>query len=433
MGVCLHGACSPLTHQARPWYPLKHQAQARRRCRAAPATVLSVQPNLQSGAPRRVRAGFTQAALHKLVRGETLGGLCRFGVDVKVLLHHVHSIQADVCGDEVGPGGAEGRVAVEAEQRNALGQDHRVRNHAVREFLHVVLRGLDEAKLDPEVGPVHTQLVGGVHGECVAADHHREVDHGDGGEGRHVGHVLRHRRDVKGEELQQGDGLVDEHVALEVAVGHILAVVVGGDVAGVMDKGGAEQEDLVIGEARDDGQDGEVGDVAVAKLLLELVHNLGPEDHIPCRKLVEGAVGVDSVEEEGAERAVVARRQIAQELTEGAGPLGVDDVVHLEHDAEVLVGLAVVLLDVVHLPVEVEGQHITVLSGDLGGHHGELGRDLFVGIQANNHPIARGKRYEVVGPVDVPRVKDLYVYVYLCMYVCTYVYVCMYVCICVTS
>jgi hypothetical protein len=56
-------------------------------------------------------------------------------VDVKVLLHHVHSIQADVCGDEVGPGGAEGGMAEEAEHGDALGEDHRVRDDAVWELL----------------------------------------------------------------------------------------------------------------------------------------------------------------------------------------------------------------------------------------------------------------------------------------------------------
>jgi hypothetical protein len=40
-----------------------------------------------------------------------------------------------VCGDEVGPGGAEGSMAEEAEHGDALGEDHRVRDDAVRELL----------------------------------------------------------------------------------------------------------------------------------------------------------------------------------------------------------------------------------------------------------------------------------------------------------
>ncbi len=38
--------------------------------------------------------------------------------------------------------------------------------------------------------------------------------------------------------------------------------------------------------------------------------HLRPEHDVPCREFIEGAVGVDSVEEEGAEGAVVASRQI---------------------------------------------------------------------------------------------------------------------------
>jgi hypothetical protein len=126
-------------------------------------------------------------------------------------------------------------------------------------------------------------------------------------------------------------------------------------------------------------------------------------------------------------------------------------VQYLEDNAEVLVRLVIVLLDVVHLPflgggqqkvkgkvsfvlrhafaqpalvcisliqcaiartkpVEVKGKHVAVLRRKLGRHHREFGGYFLVGIQTDDHPIARRERHEVVRPVCVC--------VWLCVCVC---------------
>ena len=158
-------------------------------------------------------------------------------VDVELLLQHVRHVEADVGRDQVGPGGAEGSVAVEAKHGNALREDHRVRNDTVGELLHVVLLGLDEAELDPEIGAVNAQLVRRVGGQTPAAQDHAPLDE-------------RNRRktldgqEVQTEQLGKGDGLVDDGIALEVAVRDVVAVIVGGDVPAVVHEGCADEENL---------------------------------------------------------------------------------------------------------------------------------------------------------------------------------------------
>mmetsp|Transcript_14092 Transcript_14092/g.32501 ORF Transcript_14092/g.32501 Transcript_14092/m.32501 type:complete len:209 (-) Transcript_14092:776-1402(-) len=135
--------------------------------------------------------------------------------------------------------------------------------------------------------------------------------------------------------------------------------------------------------------------------------HLCPEDNVPCRKPVEEALGVDGVEEQGAEELVITGGEDSHELSERPGPGWVNAVVDLQHDAEVLVDDAVVLLDVVNLSVEVEGEHISVLSSELSWNKRELGGDLLVGIQANDHAEARAEGDVVVRPVEMSSVEHL--------------------------
>mmetsp|Transcript_43704 Transcript_43704/g.138166 ORF Transcript_43704/g.138166 Transcript_43704/m.138166 type:complete len:258 (+) Transcript_43704:562-1335(+) len=184
-------------------------------------------------------------------------------------------------------------------------------------------------------------------------------------------------------------------------------MVVGVDVAQVVDEACAHQEHLVGGEKGDDSEGCDVSDVAVADLLFDLMHNLRPEDNIPCRKPVEQSLGVDGVEEEGAEQLVVAGGQDSHELSERPGPRGIDDVMDLEHDTEVLVDNTIVLFDVVHLSMEVEGKNISVLSSELGWNKRKLGGDLLIGIKTDDHTEAGAEGDVVVWSIDMSRVEDL--------------------------
>ena len=60
-----------------------------------------------------------------------------------------------------------------------------------------------------------------------------------------------------------------------------------------------------------------------------------------------------------------------------------------------------------HLAVEIEGQYVAVLGRQLRRHHRELGCDFLVGIQTDDHTVARCKGHKVIGPVNVPRIEDL--------------------------
>mmetsp|Transcript_24081 Transcript_24081/g.57400 ORF Transcript_24081/g.57400 Transcript_24081/m.57400 type:complete len:261 (+) Transcript_24081:97-879(+) len=205
-------------------------------------------------------------------------------VHVKVLLGHVAEVEADVRGDEVGPRGAERLVAVEAGQRHALGEDHGVRDDAKGELLHVVLGGLDETQLDPEVGTINTKQHRGVDGERVAQHDHRRghpinaqvADRGEVGGGR--GGVEDHK-------LRDRDRLVQEHVALKGAVRHVLPHVVGRHVPQVVQERGACEEDRVVRVRREHPEGSVVANVRIPELLLQLVHYLGPEDDVPRSEL----------------------------------------------------------------------------------------------------------------------------------------------------
>ena len=50
-------------------------------------------------------------------------------------------------------------------------------------------------------------------------------------------------------------------------------------------------------------------------------------------------------------------------------------------------------------PVEVKGKHVAILRRKLCRHHREFGGYFLVGIQTDDHPIARRERHEVVRPV----------------------------------
>mmetsp|Transcript_40591 Transcript_40591/g.83030 ORF Transcript_40591/g.83030 Transcript_40591/m.83030 type:complete len:326 (+) Transcript_40591:293-1270(+) len=324
-----------------------------------------------------------------------------------MLLHHVHEVEAHVGGHKPRHGGAKRSVLVQPTQRNALADNHRVRDNAVRELLHVVLLRLDEAELDAEVGAVDAQLHRRVDRKQIPSEDHGIVDGAsiDGGEG--VGEAPGCRVKVVVHQLQQCQCLEQEDVALEDGVSNTLAVVVGVDVPHVVHKRRPHEEDAVVDQGAKEPEDDEVADVGVADVLLREVHYLGPEDDVPRGKLVEQPRGVDRVQEQGAEGLVVARGEGAKELAEGQGPRRVHHVVHLQHYPEVLVVNALHLLDVVDFAVEIKGKHITLLRRTLGGDHGELGGDGLVVVEADDHAEARGKRDEVVRAVQVLRVEHL--------------------------
>jgi len=150
-----------------------------------------------------------------------------------------------------------------------------------------------------------------------------------------------------------------------------------------VDKRGANQEDAVVDGGAERSEERNVGNVVVAKVGLENIDNLCPENNIPCAELCPCGLGVDGEQEERAEGLVVVGGEVAEEQAKGQGPLGVDAVVNLEDDAEVLVDLALVLADEVGLPVKVKGKDIALLGGMLHRNHVEDGGNLLVGV----HPM----------------------------------------------
>jgi hypothetical protein len=143
---------------------------------------------------------------------------------------------------------------------------------AVGELLDIVLVCLDESKLDPEIGAIHSQELGAVDRRSIANGNHGKASRVDG-----CGDALkavRHGMRVPKDNLRDGERLVDEHVTLEHLVRAPLPVVVGRDVAEVVDKRGANEEDAVVDGGAEGSEERNVGNVVVAKIGLESIDNL---------------------------------------------------------------------------------------------------------------------------------------------------------------
>lgn len=143
---------------------------------------------------------------------------------------------------------------------------------AVGELLDIVLVGLDESKLDPKVGPIHAQELGAVDRRGVANGNHGHASRVDGC--RDVLEAVRHGMCVPKDNLRDGERLVDEDVTLENLIRASFPVVVGRDVAEVVNKRSANEKDAVVDSSAEGSEERNVGNVVVAKVGLENIHHL---------------------------------------------------------------------------------------------------------------------------------------------------------------
>eukprot|EP00964_Phaeocystis_antarctica_P012583 scaffold6942_cov72-Phaeocystis_antarctica.AAC.2 len=246
----------------------------------------------------------------------------------------------------------ERRECVEAKPTRHASKDHRVRDGAVREALHVV--GLDLTQFP-------SKLVG---------------------EGpRLETHVLRRR-------LRQCQALEQQHVAFERAEGNAsgtrLAAGVGGDVDDIVHEGGAER--------------------------LDIVEEVCASYHGECTHARCSGARCDGGEEEGTERTVIARREPAEQTTERAERFRVDGVVQLEADARGGIGSRTGnATDAMQLAVEVKAGELArgQRAARVIALHWKDQFDLMVGSARAHHSVDVHEWKDAKRTIDVVEMEDV--------------------------
>mmetsp|Transcript_32048 Transcript_32048/g.76470 ORF Transcript_32048/g.76470 Transcript_32048/m.76470 type:complete len:234 (+) Transcript_32048:829-1530(+) len=144
-------------------------------------------------------------------------------------------------------------------------------------------------------------------------------------------------------------------------------------------------------------------------MLLKGIEEDGANDHLHAHEPLKQVLWLDGEQEETAKRDVVAGGQLRKQPAQGKEHPGINTVVQLEHNSELVTLLQHLLLplDVVHLAMKVESQDVPQhgILGDAG--LGEDGGGGQVPVHPHNASVHRGEGQEAVGPVEVLLIKDL--------------------------